>query len=64
MTKRQVDALALLFLDMGKLTFASLLLGFFQTKTDPLIVFVIGIFGLTFSLAFFILGRTFAYAAK
>ncbi len=56
MTKRQIEGLATLFLDMGKLTFASLILGFFQTRTEPITVLFVGMLGLTFSLIFFILG--------
>lgn len=56
MNNRQVEELAKLFLDIGKLSFASLVLGFFQIKSDPVIVFVVGILGLTFSLGMFILG--------
>jgi len=32
MTNKQIEELAKLFLDLGKLTFASLVLGFFQSE--------------------------------
>lgn len=45
MNKRQVEELAKLFLDIGKLTVASLILGFFQSKTDPFVILIYGFIG-------------------
>ena len=56
MNSRQIEELARLYLDIGKITFTSLVFGFFQAKSDPRIVFAVGLLGLTFSITLFILG--------
>lgn len=56
MNKKQKEELAKLYIDIGKLIFASLVLGFFQSKTDPITLFIVFALGLTFSIGFFILG--------
>jgi hypothetical protein len=56
MTKRQTEELAKLYMDIGKLTLGSLVLGFFQINIDPVGVLLIIIFGLTGSMGFFIMG--------
>ena len=56
MTPRQIEETAKLYIDLGKLTFASLILGFFQFKSDPIVGLIVVILGLTFSMGFFILG--------
>lgn len=56
MTKRQIEELAKLFLDLGKLTFASLVLGFFQSDLPQNIIFAYGIIGVTVSIVFFRMG--------
>lgn len=56
MTNRQIEELAKLFLDLGKLTFASLVLGFFQSNLPSNIILAYGIIGLIFSIIFFRMG--------
>lgn len=55
-TDRQIEELAKLFLDLGKLTFASLVLGFFQSDLPQIIILAYGLIGLLFSFSFFIMG--------
>lgn len=56
MSKRQVEELAKLYLDLGKLTFASLVLGFFQSNLNRSVVLTYELVGLLFSIGFFIMG--------
>ena len=56
LTKRQTEELAKLFLDVGKLTLASLVLGLFQLKLEPILLLAVGFLGLTISVGLFILG--------
>jgi len=56
MNFRQTEEFAKLFLDIGKLVFASLVLGFFQSGLPPLIVLGYSLIGLILSIAFFIMG--------
>ena len=56
MTKRQVEELAKIFMDIGKLTFASLVLGFFQTRLDPTLTLIYESIGLIFTASFFYFG--------
>lgn len=56
MTKRQIEELAKLFLDLGKLTFASLVLGFFQSNLPINIIYAYGIIGVIASMFFFYMG--------
>lgn len=56
MTDRQIEELAKLFLDLGKLTFASLVLGFFQSNLPPSIIFSYGIIGLISTIIFLRMG--------
>jgi hypothetical protein len=56
MTERQIEELAKLYLDLGKLVFASLVLGFFQSNLQPTIIYSYGLLGLTISLGLFIMG--------
>jgi hypothetical protein len=56
MTKKQIEETAKLSIDLGKLTFASLIFGFFQSNLDPLLIISFSFIGLTLSAGFFILG--------
>lgn len=56
MTERQIEELAKLYLDLGKLTFASLVLGFFQSSLNSWLVLTYELIGLFFSIGFFIMG--------
>ena len=56
LSSRQLEELAKLFVDMGKLVFGSLVLGLFQAKLEPKLVIGVGFSGLTISLGLFILG--------
>ncbi len=56
MALKQTEELAKLFLDLGKLIFASLVLGFFQSELTPNIILAYGLIGLTLSASFFIMG--------
>ncbi len=56
MSPRQTEELAKTYIDLGKLIFASLLLGFFQFKEAPILGISAVFIGLTFSVGFFILG--------
>jgi len=56
MTSRQIEELAKLFLDLGKFTFASLVLGFFQSDLPPSLIFGYGIIGLIFTIVFIRMG--------
>ena len=56
LTKRQTEELAKLFLDVGKLTLASLVLGLFQLKLEPILLLAVSFLGLTISVGLFILG--------
>lgn len=56
MSKRQLEEIAKLYLDLGKLVFASLVLGFFQSNLDRSIVLIYELLGLLFSVGFFIMG--------
>lgn len=56
MSNRQIEELAKLYLDIGKLIFASLVLGFFQSSLDKQIVLAYGLIGLTLALGFFTMG--------
>lgn len=56
MSDRQVEELAKLFLDLGKLVFASLVLGFFQSGLPVIIVLGYSLLGLIMSLGLFIIG--------
>lgn len=56
MTERQIEELAKLYLDVGKLIFASLVLGFFQSGLDTRLVLSYGLIGLTLSIGFFTMG--------
>ncbi len=53
---RQVEELAKLLLDLGKLVFGSLVLGFFQSNLEPGIVLAYGILGLGMSFVLFAIG--------
>lgn len=56
MNDRQVEELAKLFLDLGKLVFASLVLGFFQSGLPVIVVLAYSLTGLIMSLGLFIIG--------
>ncbi len=56
MTKRQKEELAKLYMDLGKLTFGSLVVSIFQTNPDPVLTIVIAIIGLIMSVFFFRMG--------
>lgn len=56
MGDRQIEELVKLYLDIGKLIFASLVLGFFQSGLDIKLVLSYGLIGLTFSIGFFTMG--------
>lgn len=56
MNIRQLEELAKLYLDLGKLVFVSLVLGFFQSNLDRSVVLVYEFLGLLFSVGFFIMG--------
>lgn len=56
LTKRQLEELAKLFLDVGKLTLGSLVLGLFQLRLEPVLLLTVGVLGLTISIGMFILG--------
>ncbi len=56
MTNRQKEELAKLYLDLGKLIFASLVLGFFQSSLPPILIFSYSLLGLTLSAGFLIMG--------
>ncbi|MBI2334334.1 hypothetical protein HYU96_00885 [Candidatus Daviesbacteria bacterium] len=56
MNNRQKEEFAKLLMDIGKLTLASLVFGFFQTGSDPKLVLFIGGFGLTSAMVLFIMG--------
>lgn len=56
MINRQIEELAKLFLDMGKLIFVALVLGFFESNLPSIIIFAYGMIGLIFSLSFFMMG--------
>ena len=56
MSIRQIEELAKLYLDLGKLIFASLVLGFFQSNLDRNIIIIYELVGLLFSVGFFIMG--------
>lgn len=56
MNKRQTEEFAKLFMDLGKLVFASLVSGFFQLEYEPVIALTIIVLGLTGSVIFFIIG--------
>lgn len=55
-TDKQVKEIGKLLLDLGKLIFGSMVLGFFQSGLDPLIVLAYELTGLLFSMIFFIFG--------
>jgi len=56
MSKRQKEEFAKLFMDLGKLIFVSLVLGFFQITTEPIVVVFIAFSGLILSTVSFIIG--------
>jgi len=56
MTSRQIEELAKLFLDLGKLTFASLVLGFFQSNLQPITKISYEFIGLIIFSSFCIMG--------
>lgn len=56
MNKRQLEEMAKLLLDLGKLVFASLVLGFFQSTLPPSIIIAYELTGLIISLGLFIMG--------
>lgn len=56
MNNRQIEEVAKLLLDIGKLVLASLVLGFFQSKLDPSIVLAYSLIGLTVAFGLFIMG--------
>lgn len=56
MNNRQIEELAKLSLDLGKLVFASLVLGFFQSKLELVLSISYGLIGLTIAIAFFTIG--------
>lgn len=56
MTERQIEEFAKLCMDMGKLIFVSLVVGFAQIKSNPISFIAISTFGLTFCMAFFTMG--------
>lgn len=56
MNSRQIEELAKLFMDVGKLTMASLVFGVLQITSNPTAVLIITFLGLTFSFGFFIMG--------
>jgi len=64
MNNRQVEELAKLFLDIGKLVLASIVLGFFQSGLNPTLVFVYSLIGLTISLILFKMGLQLLKEAK
>lgn len=53
---KQIEELGKLLLDLGKLVFASLVLGFFQSDLPPTAILAYGLLGLIFSATFFIVG--------
>jgi len=64
MNNRQVEELAKLFLDIGKLVLASLLFGFFQSDLNPTFIFLYSLIGLTISLILFKMGLQLLKEAK
>ena len=56
MTNHQIEELAKLSFDIGKILFASLVLGFFQSGLHPNLVLGYGLIGLTLATIFFIIG--------
>lgn len=56
MNNLQINELAKLYLDLGKLVFASLVLGFFQSSLDKGTVLAYEFVGLCISLGLFIMG--------
>lgn len=64
LNKRQVEELAKLFLDVGKLTIGSLVLGFFQSNIDIRLSLAYSLVGLTFSMGLFIMGLSLLKEAK
>lgn len=56
MNDRQIEELAKLYLDLGKLVFASLVLGFFQSNLERTTVLAYESVGLFISLGLFIMG--------
>lgn len=56
LTSRQTEELAKLLVDLGKLVFASLVLGLFQVELEPKLMIGAAFLGLTISLGLFILG--------
>lgn len=53
LTKRQIEEIAKLLLDLGKFVFATLVLGFFQSGLPSIIALGYGFIGLTLSVIFF-----------
>lgn len=58
MTDRQIEELAKLFVDIGKIVLGSLVLGFFQSNLDPKLILGFGLIGLTISFSLFKMGIT------
>lgn len=56
LNKKQTEKLADLVMDLGKLVFASLVLGLFQTDLGTLIFWGVAMLGLTIALGLFIFG--------
>lgn len=56
MNSRQIEELAKLYLDLGKLVFASLVLGFFQSNIEMSTALAYEFVGLSISLGLFIMG--------
>lgn len=56
MNKRQVEEVAKLLLDIGKLVLASLVLGFFQSSLPTQLILAYSLIGLTVAFGLFIMG--------
>lgn len=56
LTSRQIEEAAKLSLDLGKLTFGSLILGLFQVKLNPLTLISVSLSGISISFALFLIG--------
>lgn len=50
MTNRQIEELGKLYLDVGKLIIASLVLGFFQSNLSTQVIISYGLVGLTMAI--------------
>jgi hypothetical protein len=56
MNKRQIEEAGKLCLDMGKLVFASFVLGLFQSELPMVLIIGLGLLGLTMAMTLFIMG--------